>query len=209
MVPFWKWTLGLAQGGEEISKIPVIIHLLSTIPSVDNELRWEEIESSFKMPYALILWERINMDSMSVEDCEILWKPFWPWLDWWEYQTNGPFFVAKSQWSWWTTLLVGGSCFPLLVKERFGQLKGGNPYEGWTCVRLHLVEPIPPPIERGSRCKILKCGPLSEDSRPPFYKIYCGIENFGPDICLWQFEGEDTLVDPIWVLDLWGVGWCA
>ncbi len=28
-----KWTLGLAQGGEEISKIPVIIHLLSTIPS--------------------------------------------------------------------------------------------------------------------------------------------------------------------------------
>jgi hypothetical protein len=92
---------------------------------------------------------------------------------------------------------VGGSCFPLLVKERFGQLKGGNPYEGWTCVRLHLVEPIPPPIERGSRCKILKCGPLSEDSRPPFYKIYCGIENFGPDICLWQFEGEDTLVDPI------------
>lgn len=52
---FWKWTLGLAQGGEEISKIPVIIHLLSTIPSVDNGLRWEEIESSFKMPYALIL----------------------------------------------------------------------------------------------------------------------------------------------------------
>ena len=34
---------------------PVIIHLLSTIPSVDNGLRWEEIESSFKMPYALIL----------------------------------------------------------------------------------------------------------------------------------------------------------
>ena len=113
---------------------------------------------------------------------ENLVKIFWPWLDWREYQTNGPFFVAKSQWSWWTTLLVGGICFPLLVKERDLDNLRVVTLRRWTCVRLHLVEPIPPPIERGSRCKILKCGPLSEDSRPPFYKIYCGIENFGPDI---------------------------